>query len=398
MFFRLLAAAIVICLETAAFAQAAPPVAAKRPFAIKAPFGAVRTDDYYWLRDDSRKNPEMLAHLAAENTYTDAVMAPTKALQAKIYTEITGRIKQDDSSVPYRLRGYWYYTRFDTGQNYPINARRRDSMTGAEQVLLDQPAMGASKGNFQVGDTEVSPDNRLLAWADDTVGRRQYIIRVKDIATGKVLADAIPNAEPNIIWADDNRTIYYVEKDPVTLLSKRVKAHVLGTPNSTDRLIYEEKDDTFYMGIGRTRSDKYICIGVESTVSSETRCTSAASPGTFAVIAPRQRDFLYNAEHLDGRWVIRTNWNARNFKLMQVADSAVSGSRDAWTDLVPHDPTVFLEGFDLFDTFLAIEERSGGLKRLRTLRGADSSFVAADEPAYAMALSVNSEPGTPLLR
>ena len=393
----LLAVALV---SGSALAQTpAPPVAAKRPFVIKAPFGATRTDDYYWLRDDSRKDPDMLGYLNAENAYADAVLAPTKPLQDKIYAEITGRIKQDDSSVPYRLRGYWYYTRFATGQDYPVDARRKGSMTGPEEVMLDQPAMGAGKGYFQVGDKAVSMDNRLLAWADDAVGRRQYTLRVKDIASGKVFPDAVPNIEPNLVWSDDGKTVFYIEKDPTTLLGNRVKAHVLGTPASADKLIYAEKDDTFYMGIGRTRSDKYICIFLQSTVSNEQRCTSAAQPGAFALIAPRQREFLYEADHLNGRWVIKTNWNAKNFKLMQVADAQANGDRARWTDLVPHDPATFIEDVELFDGFMAIEERSGGLKRLRTLTNSGkATFVAADEPAYTMSLGVNAEPGTTSLR
>ncbi len=376
-----------------------PPVAATHPHAVKAPFGAVRQDEYYWLRDDTRKNPDMLAYLAAENRYADAQLASSKALNETLYKEITARIKQDDASVPYRLRGYWYYSRFETGKDYAIVARRKGEMTAPEEILHDQNAMADDHAFFSVGDSEVSQDNRLLAWVDDTVGRRQYVLRVKDIASGKVLADEVPNVEPNIVWADDNKTLYYIEKDPVTLLSKRVKAHVLGTPASADTLVYEEKDDTFYMHVFRTRSDKYLCISVESTVSSEVRCTPAADPGRFAVIAPRQRDVEYQADHLGGRWVIRTNWKARNFRLVQVADGAPLGDKAGWKELVPHDDKVFIEDYELFDGFVAIEERSGGLLRLRTLgTGGKSDFVASDEPAYAMNLATNAEPNTPWLR
>ena len=376
-----------------------PPVAAKKPFVVKAPFGATRTDEYYWLRDDTRKNPEMLAQLQAENAYADAVLAPNKPLQAALYKETVSRIKQDDSSVPYLRNGYYYYTRFDTGADYAITARRKGAMTAPEEVLLDQPKLAAGKGFFSVGDTEVSPDNTMLAWAEDVVGRRQYVLKVKNIASGAVLPDTIPNAEPGAIWADDNKTIFYVEKDPVTLLSKRVKAHVLGTPVSADKLIYEEKDDTFYMGIGRTTDDKYICIGVQSTVSEEQRCAPAANPTAFTILAPRQRDFLYDADHLGGRWIFRTNWDAPNYRLMAVADAQARGDRTAWRDLVPVKSDVFIEAFKPFDGFLAIEERSGGNKRVRTLANdGKSSFVQSDEPAYAMNLSVNEEPATPWLR
>ena len=380
-------------------AQPTPPTVAKKAHEVRAPFGAVRQDEYYWLRDDSRKNPELLAYLKAENAYADSLLAPSKPLQDKLFAEITGRIKQDDSSVPYRLRGFWYYTRFETGKDYAVAARRKGDMGAPEEVLLDQNAMAVGKAYFQVGDAEVSQDNRLLAWADDSVGRRQYSLRIKDLASGQILDDVVPNIEPNLVWADDNRTVFYIEKDPVTLLSKRVKAHVLGTPAAQDRLVYEERDDTYYMSVSRSRSDQFICITVDSTVSTEVRCTPAAKPGQFAVIAPRQRDFEYQADHLDGRWVIRTNWQAKNFRLMTLKDGEALGDRSKWVELVPHKDDVYIEDFELFDDFISIEERSGGLKRLRTLTDdGKSEFVASDEPAYTMSLSTNAEPATDWLR
>jgi len=375
-----------------------PPVAARRPHAIVAP-GGTRDDPYYWLRDDTRQNPQMLAYLAAENAWTDAVMARDKALEARLYAEIVGRVKQDDSSVPYEKRGYWYYTRFEPGKDYPISARRRGDMNAPEEVMLDQPAMAAGHGYFQVGGAAVSPDNRLMAWAEDDVGRRQYVLKVKDLASGRVLADAVADVEPDMVWADDNRTIFYIEKDPVTLLSTRVKAHVLGTPTSADRLIYEEKDHSFYLGLMRTRSEKYICIVLQSTVSNEQRCALAADPVAFAVISPREREFRYTADHLDGRWIIRTNWNAPNYRLMSLADGAIWGDRRLWRERVAAGADVFIDGVELFHGVLAIEERSGGLKRLRTLTDSgQSAFVAAEEPAYAMSLGLNADADSPWLR
>jgi len=316
--------------NTSAADMPKPPTVAKKPHDVSAPFGATRNDPYYWLRDDTRKNPEMLAYLKAENEYADALLASSKGLQDKLFTEITGRIKQDDASVPYRLRGYWYYTRFETGKDYAISARRLGSMDAPEEILLDQNAMAEGKAFFQVGGAAASMDNKLLAWAEDTVGRRQYVLRVKDIASGKVYDDVVSNIEANIVWGDDNRTLFYIEKDPVTLLSKRVKAHVLGTPAAQDKLVYEEQDETYYMQIGRTRSDKFICITVDSTVSTEVRCTPAAKPGVFTVIAPRQRDFEYQADHLGDRWVMRTNWDAPNFRLMAMKDDATAASGPRW--------------------------------------------------------------------
>ena len=375
-----------------------PPDAPKRPHTVKAPFGAERQDPYYWLRDDERKDPQMLAYLEAENAYTDAVMAPLKPLEEKLYGEIVGRIKQDDASVPYRERGYWYYTRFETGKDYPIHARRKGDMDAPEEILLDVNVMAEGKGYFSVGDMEVSQDNRLLAWADDAVGRRQYTIRFKDLATGKVLDDVIEGVSPNVVWADDNKTLLYVENDPETLLTVRVKKHVLGTPASSDVLVYEEEDDSFYMGIGRTRDDRFITIGVESTVSSEQRYAPASDPTHFTVLAARQRDVEYDADHYDGRWVIRTNADgAKNFKLVTAPSDATS--RAQWQDWVAHDPDVLVEGFELFDGFTAIAERAEALERVRLLfADGRSEFVKADEPAYSMGLSVNPEPETQWLR
>jgi len=405
---RWLRRALIVSLATTAapaLAQEAaqgaptPPVAAKKPHQVKAPFGATREDEYYWLRDDTRKNEEMLAYLKAENAYADAVMAPTKPVQEALYQEIVGRIKQDDSTVPYLDNGYWYYTRFETGGNYPIVARKKGNMDAAEEVILNQPEMAKGANFFSIGGRQVSPDNKLLAYAEDKVGRRQYVLKVKDLTTGQTLSDEIPNAQPGFAWAGDNRTIFYIEKDPVTLLGKRVKAHVLGTPVSQDRLVYEEKDDTFSIGIGTTSSEKFICIYAGKTVSDEQRCAPVDNPATFTVIAPRERDFLYGADHVGNRWVIRTNWQAPNYRLMTVPDSATGAGKAAWKDVVPHSDSVFIEGVQPFDKYLAIEERSGGNKRLRLLgNDGKSSFVEADEPAYSMGLSTNAETATDWVR
>ena len=376
-----------------------PPVAAMKPHEVRAPHGAARQDEYYWLRDDKRENAEMLAYLKAENAYTDHVLRPLESLEATIYDELVGRIKQDDASVPYRDDGYWYYTRYETGKEYPIHARRKGAMDAPEQVLFDVNAMAAGKNFFQLGTYEVSPDGRLAAFATDDVGRRQYVVQVKNLETGEVLPDRITGANANLMWGDDNRTLYYLEKDPTTLLTKRVRAHVLGTPTSADALVYEEADDSFYMGVGRTKDDQYLCIFLGSTVSSEQRCTKAADPGEFVALAPRRRDFEYSADHVGGRWVINTNWDAKNFRLMTLADGEAWGDRAKWRELVAHSPDVLISGIELFDDFIAIAERSGGLERLRVLRpDGKADYVPTEESAYSMGLSTNEEPGTDWLR
>ena len=383
-----------------------PPDAAKIAHQVVAPHGAARQDEYYWLRDDKRKDKAVLAYLREENAYADAVMAPLKPLEDTLYAEIVGRIKQDDDSVPYRERGWWYYSRFSSGQDYPVYLRAKAAADGSrgdeEQVLLDVEAMAKGKDYFKVDAWEISPDNRLLAWAEDDNGRRQYTIRIRNLDTGEVYPDTIHGVSTDLVWADDNRTLFYIENDPETLLTVRVKKHVLGTPVEDDALVYEEHDDSFYMGIGRTRDDRFLCIELESTVSGETRCAPAANPGTFTVFAPRERDVEYDVDHFDGRWVIHTNApdasgkRAPNYKLMTAPDGATS--RADWVEWVPHRDDVFLDGYELFDGFTAIEERSGGLQRIRLLAVDGERFVDADEPAYSMSLEVNAEPDTEWLR
>lgn len=409
----LFAAFLMTVPPTPGAAAPVPPDAARKPHEVKAPFGATRQDPYYWLRDDSRQDPEVIGYLQAENAYTDAVMERLRPLQDQLYDEIVARIKQDDSTVPYRERGWWYYSRYEKGKDYPIHARRPDgpgvdalSIQAAnergdfagEQVLLDVNAMAAGKDYFAVGDYAVTQDNRILAWAEDAVGRRQYTVRFRNLETGEDYPEAITGVSPNLVWADDNRTLFYVENDPETLLTVRVKKHVLGTPVEQDELVYEEHDDSFYMGIGRTRDDRFIVIGLESTVSSETRYAPADDPRQFTVLAPRERDVEYDADHHGGRWVIRTNaGGATNFKLVTAPSDATS--RAQWQDLLPHDPAVFIERFELFDGFTAVAERSNGLERIRLLRGdGRQDYVAADEPAYSMGLSANPEPDSVWLR
>ncbi|MEN2749205.1 S9 family peptidase [Sphingomonas sp. T9W2] len=398
---RWVTATMLVSLAVPVFAQGAwarGPVAAKKPYQVTSPNGT-RDDDYYWLRDDSRKRPDMLAYLAAENGYADAQLAALKPLQTKLYEEAVGHIKQDDSSVPFLKNGYWYASRFATGADYPVIERRRGSATAAPAVLFDQPAMAKGHSFFALSSWSVSPDNRMVAWAEDTVGRRQYVLKVKDIATGRVLADTVSNIEPNIVWAGDNRTILYIAKDPVTLRGYRVMAHTLGTPVSADRMLYEEKDDTFQMGIGRTTDDRYVCITVQSTVSDEQRCAPATRPDAFTVIAPRRREFRYGADHLGERWIIRTNRDALNYKLVTLADRDAASGVAAWRDLVPASDTVFIEDFKPFAGFVAIDQREGGNRMIRLLTDTGRSVpVQAGEPAYRMGLSTNEEPDTPWVR
>jgi oligopeptidase B len=376
-----------------------PPIADRRPRVVTAPHGAARQDEYYWLRDDTRRDPDMLACLRAENDYADAVMAPLREFESRLYAELTGRLKQDDCSVPARRKDYWYYTRYEEGREYPIHARRKhDDRDALEEIMLDVNELAASHTFYEIANWQVSPDQTLLAYLEDAVGRRQYTLRIRHLGSGETLALAIPGLSSSVAWSADSGMVFYVENDPRTLLGKRVKLHRLGADPADDAVVYSEPDDTYYLSVRNSRSEAYVCVDSSSTLSTETRYTDAASPGEFKILAPRRRDFEYHPDHLGGRWVIRTNWDAENFKLMTVADD-VEGERDTWRDLIPHDDTVFIERFVLFDRFLAVQERSGGLTRVRLLRdNGQSEYVAADEPAYTMRLSANPDPDTVRLR
>lgn len=389
-----------------------PPDVEKRPHTVTSPHGE-RQDEYYWLRDDTRKDPQMLAYLNAENAYADAVLAPLQAQEDKLYDEIVARIKQDDSSVPARDRGYWYYTRFETGKDYPVHARRADRVGldavsiqaandrgdfAGEEILLNVNALAEGHDYYSAALVDISQDNQKLLWADDTNGRRQYTLRVTDLASGKRLADEIPGTNGDAVWADDGQTFYYIENDPDTLLSKRVKKHTLGSDPKTDPVVYEEADDSYYLGVGRTRDEKYLTIHASSTVSDELRYTPAANPGEFKVLTARERDLEYDADHYGDRWIIRTNADgATNFKLMTARDDATA--RADWQEWIAHDPAIYLEYFEPFADYTAIGERSDGLDRIRIVKKDGSSeYLKADEPAYMMSIASNPEAESPWLR
>ncbi|WP_129781151.1 S9 family peptidase [Peristeroidobacter soli] len=368
-----------------------------RSHRVASPNGA-RDDVYYWLRDDTRTDPDVLSYLKAENQYTETQLAPIQPLIDRLYTEIVARLKQDDSTVPVRYRGYWYSIRFATGQEYPIVVRRADSATAEEEILLDGNALASGLPFYQLGGYEISPDNRLLAYTEDTVGRRQYRLRIKDLATGTLLPDVIENVDGGIAWADDNRTLLYVEKDPVTLLGRRIRSHRLGDTGA-DALIYEEPDESFDLTVERSKSERYLLIASESTTSSEWRYTRTDDlTFDFKVVVPREEDHEYQLDHLDERFIIRTNWQALNFRLVAVPVTQAA-DRTQWRDVMAHDPEVFIQDFELFRTFVAVSERSRGLMNIRVQRWGEAPFhLTADDPTYTMALGSNPELDTTQLR
>ena len=387
-----------------------PPIAAMRPHSVTSPQG-VRTDPYYWLRDDERTNPSVLEYLAAENAYRERCMAAAKPFENALYEEIVGRLKQDDASVPYRKRGYWYHSRFEPGKEHPIFARRKGSIEAPEEILLDANALAVGHDYYRIDALEVSPDDAWLAFCEDMVGRRQYRLRFKNLQTGEILGLVIPDVEADLAWANDNRSLFYVEKDPDTLLGLYVKKHVLGTAPRHDTLAFEQTDLSFYTGVSKSKSERFIFIHMESTVSSEWRYADAGDPElVFKTFRAHERDHEYQLEHLDGAFIIRTNWQARNFRLMQVPIGA-EADRAAWSDVVAHRDDTFIEDFDVFSEFLALSVRSGGLakisiKRWAPLGGGNAAsaqggaefFIASDEAAYATSLSVNPELETDVVR
>ena len=365
----------------------APPVAPKRPFIVTSPNGG-REDDYYWLRDDKRQSPDVLEYLKQENAYRDAWMAPVSELRKKLREELIGRLKQDDDTVPVRQHGYWYYRRFEAGGEFPLYCRKTGSLQAVEQVMLDGNAMATGHEYFSIGATAVSPDGRLLAYTEDLVGRRQFVLKIKDLRTGALLPDRVENIEPEVVWAADNKTLLYIEKDPVTLLSVRLRRHTLGTEAAPDPLVYEEADHSYYLSIGKSRSEKYLFIGLESTQQSEWRYADAGDPQLrFRPVLPREADHEYQVEHLGGDFIIRTNWQAPNFRIVRVP-IAVSADKRRWKDVVAHRADAFVERFEVATGHLAVNERSGGLRkiRVRSWAGGTDALIDASEPAYTMTL------------
>ena len=369
----------------------APPQADALAHQVTSACG-MRSDEYYWLRDDARESPRVLDYLSRENAYTKAMLAPHAALEEALYEELIARLPPEDASVPVWYRGFWYYTRFEEGKEYPIYARRQGSMNAPEQILLDGNELAKDEEYFEIGDYAVSPDTNLLAYTLDVVGRRQYVLHIKDLRDGRTLADDVENVEAQIVWAADNRTILYIEKDPVTLLSVRLRAHRLGTEQATDRLVYEEPDHSYYLSVDKSRSEEFLLVCSSSTDQSEWRYIHADDPQLCChVVLPRESGHEYDVEHLDEDFIIRTNWNAPNFRIVR-APIVTAGDKPTWQDVVAHRDEAFVEDFEVSSRYLAVNERSGGLLkiRIREWRGdgdfAGDTVIESGEPSYAMTI------------
>jgi oligopeptidase B len=372
-----------------------PPRAKKRKKELTI-HGHTRRDDYYWLKE--RDNPEVRAYLQAENDYTKAVIRHTEPFQEKLFAEIVGRIKQTDMSVPFEKNGYYYYTRFEEGREYPVFCRKKSGPRAGEEILLDVNQLAEGHEYFQVAGLQVSIDNRMLAFGVDTWGSRKYMLRFKNLYSGEMLKDEIPGTTGTAAWANDNKTIFYTLKDQAFRPYKIYK-HIIGEDISRDEEVYHEADETFRTYVRKSKSDRYILIGSYSTLSSEYRYLEAHRPaGEFKMILPRQKDMEYHVAHFEDHFYIRTNFLARNFRLVKTP--LTQTGLEHWQEVIPHREDVLLEEFEIFKEFLVAEERKNGLTALRVIRWADMSVHAIDfgEETYTAYISVNPEFDTPWLR
>lgn len=403
----LIVAAILLAMASCSDKKPQPPVAQKDPYVIKNNENE-RVDEYFWLRlSDEQKNAQVpdsqtvkvLDYLNAENNYAKAIMKHTEEFQQKLFEEMKGRIKEDDETVPYLDNGYYYKTKYYTGKEYPVYFRRKEGADSA-RILLDVNTLAEGQKYTGVGGMSVSPDNTLLAYGVDHISRRQYTLFFKDLKSGELLTDKIDNVSGQAVWANDNKSVFYVLKDPETLREAQVMKHILGSPVSEDKLVYDEADETFSVSLGKTKSKKYITIESDQTLTSEVRLIDAAKPESEALVfEPRVVDRIYTIEHLNGQFYILTNADsARNFKLMKCSESKTG--KENWKEVIPHRTDVLLENFEVFDKYLVADERIKGLTNLRVISLADGSdhFLDFGEETYTAGISINPNANTTLLR
>mgnify|MGYP001791414598 FL=1 len=370
--------------------------------------GDTRVDPYFWMRlTDEQKlaeNPDaqtrqVLQYLEDENAYTKTIMRDTEELQEQLYDEIVGRISQEDSSVPYLENEYWYYTRYEEGQEYPIYARKKETLEAAEEVLLNVNEMAEGYEYYNARGLQVSPDNKLLAFAEDTLSRRIYTIRFKNLETGEMLPDQLPNTQGDGAWANDNESYFYTTKDQVSLLSNKIWRHQLGQAIDDDELKYEEENPSFYIGVTKSKSDEYILIWNQSTLANDFHLLLADQPeGDFQQFIPREERHRYSLEHVGDKFYVRTDWDAPNYRIMEA--SLGSTTKAQWKEVIPHREDVFLEDMDVFSHYLVLTEKSNALPKLRVMdtEANEEHYIQFDEPAYVLSSATNPELDTEVLR
>ncbi len=377
--------------------QIVAPLAKKRTSKLST-HADIRLDDYYWLND--RENPEVIEYLNQENAYYEELTAHTKTFQEELFKEMKGRIKEDDSSVPYKSNGYWYKTRYELGKEYPLYSRCKESLEAEEITIFDGNQMALGHDFFKIGGIAISPNNTLAAYGVDTVSRRQYTLRIKNLESGELYADEIENTTGGGVWANDNKTLFYTKKDPVTLRSDKIYKHVLGTATEHDVLVFEEKDDTFSTFVYRTKSKKYLVIGSFSTLSSEFQILSTDNPnGKFKIFSPRERGLEYTIFHYQNDFYILTNKDgATNFKLMKVGEEDTLSEN--WQEFIPHRDTVLLEDIDIFKDYYVLSERENGLNKIKVVKwdGSVSYFLPFESETYTAYVDANPDFDTKILR
>ncbi len=377
------------------------PIAHKHPKIITV-HNDQRIDNYFWMRltDDQKtaskkdaQTKQVEQYLLEENEYYDTITSPTKDFQEHLFLEMKNRIKEDDESVPYFKNGFFYITRFEKGSQYPIYARKKETLNAKEEIIFDVNKEAQGYEYFHLGGIQVSPNNTLVAFSTDTVSRRQYMLQIKNLETGEILSDTIKNTTGGVVWANDNKTLFYTKKDPITLRSSIIYRHELGTDESLDVAVYEETDETFSTYVYKTKSHQFIVIGSHSTLSSEFRVISADTPfGDWKVVQPRERHLEYSLSHYGDHFYIQTNKdNATNFKLMKTPIDRTT--KENWVDVIPHRKDTLLEDISIFKEYLVIEERNNGLSKIRIKRWDDQEdyYLPFEEETYSVGVYANPE-------
>ena len=373
------------------------PTVEKKPKKMEI-HGDVRIDNYYWLNE--KENPKVIDYLNSENDYYDKVTKHTNKFQEELFQEMKGRIKEDDSSVPYKSNKYYYVTKYVKDGQYPVYHRTKDEENAKEEVLFDVNEMAKDYDYYSLNSFGVSPNNELVCYGIDTVSRRQYDIRIKNIKTGKVYPEIIKNTTGVAIWANDNKTIFYTHKDPETLRNTKIMKHIIGTDVKDDVTIYEEKDDTFYTSVGKSKSKKYLIISSSSTLTTEYQILNADNPnGEFKVFQKRKRGLEYHISHYKNDFYIHTNKDdAENFKIMKTPIDKTN--LENWVDVIPHRKETLLEDFTVFNDYLVIEERTNGLNKIRIKHWDNSAdyYLPFNEETYSANVYYNPEFDTDILR
>ncbi len=384
-----------------------PPKPEKIPHELTAN-GNKRMDNYYWMKlSEEQKTAEakdeqttkVINYLTAENDYLAVNLKHTEALQEKIYNEIVGRIKQTDESVPYKDNGYWYYTRYEQGKEYPIYCRKKGSLTTAEEILINVNELAKGHSYYSIDGVKVSEDNNLLAYTEDSVSRRRYTIYVKDLRTGKLVEKPVPNTEGEVTWANDNKTYFYTRKDSVTLRSRWIVKHKLFSDASTDQIVYEEKDETFYTGITKTKSKKFLIIWSGSTLTNDFYILNANTPDkSFSQFTPRERGLEYNIDHYGDKFYVVTNLDAQNFRLMETPDTKTVKSN--WKEKIAHRKDTMLQNIEIFKDYLVLSEQAHAntLMRIVDQKTGKKHYLDFGEPAFIVYPSINLDFDTEILR